>query len=71
MQLILQPRLPAWVLGLLAAFTCWTAAATAGEPLRLFLRPDEAPLGEGQSEKIKVPLSVHLPEPGWPPERPW
>lgn len=49
-----------WVLFL--AFSHWTAVIIAGEPIRLSLWPDEAPLGEGKSEKVKVPITVHLPE---------
>ena len=51
-----------WVLFL--AFSHWTAVIIAGEPIRLSLWPDEAPLGEGKSEKVKVPITVHLPEAG-------
>ena len=51
-------------LTLFAAFTCWTASSIAAEPLRLSLWPDEAPLGDGKSEKVEVPITVHLPEPG-------
>ncbi len=49
---------------LFAAFTCWTVSSLAAEPLRLLIWPGEAPLGEGKSEPVKVPITVHLPEPG-------
>jgi acetyl esterase/lipase len=49
---------------LLAALTCWTAPSHAGEPLHLSIWPDEAPLGGGKFEKVEVPITVHLPEPG-------
>ena len=49
---------------LFLAFTGWTASSLAGEPMRLFLWQDEAPLGDGKSEMVKVPITVHLPEPG-------
>ena len=62
MQCILNSRLSA--VALFALFTCWTVTVVAGEPLRLALWPDEAPLGDGKSEKVKVPITVHLPEPG-------
>ena len=48
---------------LFAAFTCWTASSIAAEPLRLSIWTDEASLGEGKSEKVKVPITVHLPQP--------
>lgn len=47
----------------LAALVGWTASALAAEPLRLPLWPDGAPLGNGQSEKADVPITVHLPTP--------
>lgn len=47
-----------------AALTCWTAPSHAGEPLHLSIWPDEAPLGDGRFEKVAVPITVHLPEPG-------
>ncbi len=65
MQLILplQPlRRSSRVLATLAGITFSIAAVVAGEPLRVSLWPDEAPLGEGKSEKVKVPITVHLPE---------
>ena len=35
------------------------------EPLRLTLWPDnQSPMGDGQFEKIAVPVTVHLPDPG-------
>lgn len=55
--------LPITTLMLCAVFAALTAAASAAEPLRLTIWPDEAPLGEGKSEKVKVPITVHLPEP--------
>ena len=48
---------------LLAALTIWTTPAPAAEPLKLLLWSDEAPLGEGKSEKVAVPITVHLPAP--------
>lgn len=35
----------------------------AAEPIRLSLWSEEAPLGDGKSEKVNVPITVHLPEP--------
>ncbi len=46
-----------------AAFICLTVGSLAAEPRRLSLWPDTAPLGGGQSEKVEVPITVHLPEP--------
>ena len=43
-------------------FTALTFSAMAGEPLRLVIWPDAAPLGDGKSEPVKVPITVHLPE---------
>src|SRR5580765_3224299 len=57
-------RLPEIAFILFSAFTFWTPSSIAGEPLRLDLWPDEAPLGDGKSEKVQVPITVHLPEPG-------
>jgi acetyl esterase/lipase len=37
--------------------------ARATEPLKLSVWPDRAPLGDGQSEAVPVPITVHLPEP--------
>lgn len=36
----------------------------AGAPLTVSLWPDGAPLGNGTSEKVEVPITVHLPGPG-------
>ncbi len=47
---------------LFAWLTWLTTSVSAAEPLRLSIWPDEAPLGEGKSEKVKVPITVHLPE---------
>ena len=57
------PRPPIRSLTLFVAFVVWSAVGLAGEPLRLSLWPDGAPLGDGKSEKVEVPLTVHLPEP--------
>ena len=46
------------------ALTCWTASAMAGERLRLPIWQGDAPLGEGKSEKVDVPITVHLPDIG-------
>jgi len=64
MQKKSKHRLPVTALILFATFTGWTSSARAGEPLRLSLWPDEAPLGDGKTEKVEVPITVHLPEPG-------
>jgi acetyl esterase/lipase len=40
------------------------ASAVAAEPIRLSLWEQDAPLGDGKSEKVNVPITVHLPEPG-------
>ncbi len=64
MQPILTLRRSSRALATLAAITFSIAAVVAGEPLRLSIWPDEAPLGDGMSEKVKVPITVHLPEPG-------
>ena len=48
---------------LFAWFTWLTTSVSAAEPLRLSIWPDEAPLGDGKSERVKVPITVHLPEP--------
>ncbi len=58
-----QRRLPIAALILFAVFAVSAASAVAAEPLRLTLWPDEAPLGEGKSEKVKVAITVHLPAP--------
>ena len=58
-----QRRLPIAALILFAVFAVSAASAVAAEPLRLTLWLDEAPLGEGKSEKVKVPITVHLPAP--------
>ena len=55
--------LPITALILFAVFAVSIASAVAAEPLRLTLWLDEAPLGEGKSEKVKVPITVHLPAP--------
>jgi acetyl esterase/lipase len=49
---------------LFAALTSVAAPTPAGEPLRLSIWPEEAPLGDGKFEKVAVPITVHLPEPG-------
>jgi acetyl esterase/lipase len=49
---------------LFAALTSMAAPIPAREPLRLSLWPEEAPLGDGKFEKVDVPITVHLPEPG-------
>lgn len=33
----------------------------AAAPLRVSLWPDQAPLGDGKSEKVDVPITIHLP----------
>lgn len=58
-----ESRRPITALILFAAFAVSTASVVAGEPLRLSIWPDEAPLGDGKSEKVKVPITVHLPAP--------
>ncbi len=58
-----QRRLPIAALILFAVFAVSAASAVAAEPLRLTLWLDEAPLGEGKSERVKVPITVHLPAP--------
>ena len=55
--------LPITALILFAVFAVSIASAVAAEPLRLTLWLDEAPLGEGKSERVKVPITVHLPAP--------
>ena len=62
MQIISIRRLPVTTLILCAVFAGLTASSQAAEPLRLSIWPDEAPLGDGKSEKVKVPITVHLPE---------
>jgi acetyl esterase/lipase len=52
------------VLILLAGFIGRPTNSMAGEALRLFLWPGEAPLGDGKTEKVEVPVTVHLPAPG-------
>jgi acetyl esterase/lipase len=49
---------------LFAALTAMSAPTHAGEPLRLSIWPEEAPLGDGKFEKVAVPITVHLPQPG-------
>lgn len=56
--------LPVTALTLFAAFTSWAVPAHAGEPLRLSIWPEQAPLGGGESETVTVSITVHLPEPG-------
>jgi acetyl esterase/lipase len=51
----------AWILFITMAFGA--ASSVLGEPLRLSLWPEEAPLGDGKSEKVKVPITVHLADP--------
>ncbi len=63
MQTRSKCSLPVAALILFTAFTCWTVSLAA-EPLRLSLWPGEAPLGDGKSEKVEAPITVHLPEPG-------
>jgi acetyl esterase/lipase len=48
---------------LLVMFSGWPTNSYAGEPVRLSLWPDEAPLGDGKFEKVDVPITVHLPAP--------
>ena len=55
---------PVTVLTLIALVAVFPHTSQAAEPLRLLIWPDEAPLGEGKSEKVKVPVTVHLPEAG-------
>ena len=55
-------NLPVAALILFTAFACWTASSIAGEPLRLSIWADEAPLGDGKSEQVRVPITVHLPD---------
>ena len=64
MQPVLPLPRPSRALATLTAITFSMAAVVAGEPLRLSIWPDEAPLGDGMSEKVKVPITVHLPETG-------
>ena len=64
MQPVLPLLRPLSALATLTAITFSMAAVVAGEPLRSSIWPDEAPLGDGISEKVKVPITVHLPEPG-------
>lgn len=45
---------------IVAAFACGVLTATAA-PLRVSIWPGEAPLGDGKSEKVEVPITVHLP----------
>ena len=47
----------------LALAGCVLIAANGAEPLRISLWGEEAPLGDGKSEKVEVPITVHLPEP--------
>ncbi len=63
MKTTLKIRRPITALILFAVFAVSAASAVAAEPLRLTLWPDEAPLGEGKSEKVKVAITVHLPAP--------
>lgn len=63
MKTTLKIRRPITALILFAVFAVSAASAVAAEPLRLTLWPDEAPLGEGKSERVKVPITVHLPAP--------
>lgn len=58
-----KQSLPIAALIRFAAFTVSTIFTVTGEPLRLILWPDESLLGEGKSEKVKVPITVHLPVP--------
>ena len=64
MKHTLTQRIPETVCVLFALICCGMSSGVAGEPLRLSIWPDEAPLGGGKSEKVKVPITVHLPEPG-------
>ena len=63
MKTTLKIRRPITALILFAVFAVSAASAVAAEPLRLTLWLDEAPLGEGKSERVKVPITVHLPAP--------
>ena len=63
MKTTLKIRQPITALILFAVLAVSIASAVAAEPLRLTLWLDEAPLGEGKSEKVKVPITVHLPAP--------
>lgn len=60
---VFVPHRPIRALALFAAVVAWIASTLAGEPMRLSLWLDEAPLGEGKSEKVEVPITVHLPAP--------
>ena len=57
-------RLPVIALILFSMFTVWTASSIAAAPLRLSIWPGDAPLGDGKTEKVEVPITVHLPEAG-------
>ena len=61
-----QPRrsLPIAGLILFAVFAWGTVLSRGEEPLRLSIWSGEAPLGDGKFEKVEVPITVHLPEPG-------
>ncbi len=45
-----------------AALTFALMSLVAAEPIRLPLWNEEAPLGDGKSEKVNVPITVHLPD---------
>lgn len=58
------PQLWCWrVIVIFAAFLLGWANGVAGEPVHLSLWPGEAPLGDGKTEKVNVPVTVHLPDP--------
>ena len=52
-----------FLLIVLAALLNGAMLLPAAEPLRLSLWPDSAPLGNGQSEEVKVAVTIHLPTP--------
>ncbi len=56
--------LPTTALILFATSICLVTSSVAGEPLRLSIWPEESPLGNGMSEKVEVPITVHLPAQG-------
>lgn len=61
MQITAVRFLPLTTLMLCAVFATLTASSRAGEPLRLTIWPDEAPLGR-QVREGEIPITVHLPE---------
>jgi acetyl esterase/lipase len=46
------------------AMTVLVLVVNGAEPLHLSIWEEQAPLGDGKSEKVEVPITVHLPEPG-------